>query len=121
MSKKDPTKVSPADGGASTDAKSQRGALAKLAKIKIQGNKEVPIVLRCCCWRCCCCPIAETGTLTRKVCPAETPAGTTTCMVCPVGDLIVNVCPGLTPGGTTTSMSALMSVSPSLESEDVED
>ena len=39
---KDPTKVSPADG----DAKSQRGALAKLAKIKIQGNKEVPIVLR---------------------------------------------------------------------------
>lgn len=39
---KDSTKVTPKDG----KQKSQRGALAKLSKIKIQGNKEVPIVLR---------------------------------------------------------------------------
>ena len=39
--KSDKTKVAP-----QASAKSQRGALQKLSKIKIQGNKEVPIVLR---------------------------------------------------------------------------
>jgi Ca2+-binding EF-hand superfamily protein len=39
--KSDKTKVAP-----KASAKSQRGALQKLSKIKIQGNKEVPIVLR---------------------------------------------------------------------------
>ena len=46
MGKTDKTKVSPADGDAKPNAKSQRGALQKLSKIRIPGNKEVPIVLR---------------------------------------------------------------------------
>ena len=40
------TKVAPKNENETPTPRSQRGTLARLSKIKIQGNKEVPIVLR---------------------------------------------------------------------------